>query len=189
MYCPNCGSNNQAEIKFCTRCGTNLGVVSEALSGKPATQMPFDERKVKLLKDYYIGRRATLLGGVTLPIGLALLMAMFMIGFPEKLTILALLGLGLTIYGAIIGIWGIGHWMETSSEMKALGLSALQIEQSSPVTTLLSRPEQDAPVTIAAGQYSTDPINPGSVIEHTTRQLEEHAHQLNSESRPKQTSQ
>lgn len=189
MYCPNCGSNNQAEIKFCTRCGTNLGVVSEALSGKPATQMPFDERKVKLLKDYYISRRATLIGGVTLPIGLALLMAMFMIGFPEKLIILALIGLGLTIYGASVGIWGIGHWMESSSEMKALGLSASQIEQSSPITTLLSRPEQVAPVTIAAGQYSTDPINPGSIVEHTTRQLEEHAHQLNPESRPKQTSQ
>jgi uncharacterized membrane protein YvbJ len=34
MYCPSCGSNNQPEIKFCTRCGTNLGVVSEALTGK-----------------------------------------------------------------------------------------------------------------------------------------------------------
>ena len=189
MYCPNCGSNNQAEIKFCTRCGTNLAVVSEALGEKTTAQLPFDERKVKLLKDYYMSRRATLVGGVALPLGLALLMAMFIIGFPEKLIILALLGLGLTIYGAIISIWGIGHWVETSSEMKALGLSASQIEQSSPVTTLLPRPEQDAPPTIAAGQYSTDPINPGSVVEHTTRQLEEHAHQLNPESRPKQTSQ
>ena len=188
MYCPNCGSNNQAEIKFCTRCGTNLGVVSEALSGKAATQPPFDERRVKLLKDYYISRRATMLGGVTLPTGLALLMAMFMMGFPEKLIILALVGLGLVIYGASVGIWGIGHWLETSSEMKALGLSASQIEQSSPITTLLSRPAQDAPATIAAGQYSTDPINPGSVVEQTTRQLEERAHQLNTESRSKQTS-
>jgi hypothetical protein len=97
MYCPNCGSNNQAEIKFCTRCGTNLGVVSEVLS-------------------------------------------------------------------------------------------ASQIGQSSP-TTLLSRSEQDAPATIAAGQYSTDTINPGSVVEHTTRQLEDHAHQLNPESRSELTSQ
>lgn len=188
MYCPNCGSNNQAEIKFCTRCGTNLAVVSDALSGKAAAQTPVDERKVKLLKDYYISRRATLLGGVVLPVGLALLMVLFMIGFPEKLIVLALLGLGLAIYGASVGIWGIGHWLETSSEMKALGLSAAQIEQSSPVTTLLSRPVQDAPATIVAGQYSTDPINPASVTEQTTRQLEERAHQLNTESRSKQTS-
>lgn len=189
MYCPNCGSNNQAEIKFCTRCGTNLGLVSDALNGKAATQTPFDERKVKLLKDYYISRRASMLGGVVLPVGLALLMAMFMMGFPEKLIILALIGLGLTIYGASVGIWGIGHWMETSSEMKALGLSASQIEQSPPVTTLLSKPAQDEPATIAAGQYSTDPINPGSAVEHTTRQLEARAHQLNPESGSKQTSQ
>jgi hypothetical protein len=33
MFCPNCGGNNTLERKFCVQCGTNLEVVSQALSG------------------------------------------------------------------------------------------------------------------------------------------------------------
>ena len=33
MFCPNCGKENSAEIKFCASCGTNLEAVSHALTG------------------------------------------------------------------------------------------------------------------------------------------------------------
>jgi hypothetical protein len=33
MFCPNCGRENPIERKFCVSCGTNLEVVSQALSG------------------------------------------------------------------------------------------------------------------------------------------------------------
>ena len=33
MYCPTCGGNNTLERKFCVHCGTNLELVSQALSG------------------------------------------------------------------------------------------------------------------------------------------------------------
>jgi hypothetical protein len=33
MYCPTCGVENSHERKYCTSCGTNLEVVSQALSG------------------------------------------------------------------------------------------------------------------------------------------------------------
>lgn len=33
MFCPSCGRNNVADTKFCVSCGTNLEVVSQALSG------------------------------------------------------------------------------------------------------------------------------------------------------------
>jgi hypothetical protein len=33
MYCPTCGRDNSIERKFCASCGTNLEVVSQALSG------------------------------------------------------------------------------------------------------------------------------------------------------------
>ena len=33
MYCPTCGVDNSRERKYCTSCGTNLEVVSQALSG------------------------------------------------------------------------------------------------------------------------------------------------------------
>jgi hypothetical protein len=33
MFCPNCGRDNPIERKFCVSCGTNLEVVSQALTG------------------------------------------------------------------------------------------------------------------------------------------------------------
>lgn len=33
MFCPTCGRDNSARRKFCAACGTNLDVVSQALSG------------------------------------------------------------------------------------------------------------------------------------------------------------
>lgn len=33
MFCPNCGRDNARETRFCASCGTNLEVVSQALSG------------------------------------------------------------------------------------------------------------------------------------------------------------
>lgn len=34
MFCPKCGSNQGKEKKFCTVCGTNLIIVSQALTGQ-----------------------------------------------------------------------------------------------------------------------------------------------------------
>ncbi|HUF05523.1 MAG TPA: zinc ribbon domain-containing protein [Aridibacter sp.] len=34
MFCPNCGRDNSAELKFCASCGTNLEAVSRALTGR-----------------------------------------------------------------------------------------------------------------------------------------------------------
>lgn len=36
MYCPNCGGASAAGLRFCKSCGTNLEVVSQALTGQPA---------------------------------------------------------------------------------------------------------------------------------------------------------
>jgi zinc-ribbon domain len=171
MYCPNCGSNNQAEIKFCTRCGTNLNIVSDALSGKPATPPQFDERMVKLLTDYYSSRRSTLVGALTLPVGLLLLTAMFIIGFPEHLIIVALIGLGLSIYGAIALFWGIEHWISSTSEMKALN-TVIPSQSLPPASKDTFNTSNIPSIPVLVERYSTDPIQPGSVTEQTTRQLE-----------------
>ena len=37
MFCPTCGRDNLKEQKFCASCGTNLEVVSQALSGTATT--------------------------------------------------------------------------------------------------------------------------------------------------------
>jgi hypothetical protein len=188
MYCPNCGSKNQAEIKFCTRCGTNLATVSEALSGKAATQPPIDERKLKLLKDYYSSRRAAFIGAPMFVIGVIWLAGFLFAGLAEHLAPLLLLPLAMAVYGAICTFWGIGTWVDTTSEMKALGFSVPDKELPRPTQAQLTAP--DKAVELTAGDYATDPIRfPGSVTEKTTRQLEQITHQTDPDSRSKQTSQ
>ena len=34
MFCPTCGKDNSAELKFCASCGTNLEAVARALTGR-----------------------------------------------------------------------------------------------------------------------------------------------------------
>ncbi len=188
MYCPNCGSNNQAEIKFCTRCGTNLGVVSEALSGKAATQTPIDERKVTVLKEYYSGRRSAFMGVPLFVLGIVWLAVFISLGLGDNLGPLLLLPLAMAIYGGICTFWGISTWIDRASEMKALGYDIPNEQSTRPSQAQLAA--QSPAVEISSSEYATDPIRfPGSVTEQTTRQLDESAHRLNPESRSEQTSQ
>lgn len=188
MYCPNCGSNNLGEKKFCARCGTNLAIVSEALSGKLAIQPPVDERMVKLLKDYYSSRRSTLIGVPLFVIGVVMLAGFILAGLEDKMGPILLLPLAMAIYGAICTFWGISHWVDSASEMKALGYSVPQKELSPPAQAHLAAPA-DAIIVSAKG-YATDPISfPGSVTENTTRQLDQNAPQSNLESQAKPTNQ
>lgn len=166
MYCPNCGSDNQAEIKFCTRCGTNLGVVSDALTGKLTGPSKIDERMVRLLKNYYRGRRSVMIGGSMLLVGLIVQGMILALGFPEKLIGFAALGAAPIIYGFISLFIGIARWNRAGSELKALGHVVGQTALARGTTALVDEPN-------AAGAYTTDPIaNPASVTEHTTRQLD-----------------
>lgn len=169
MYCPNCGSDNQAEIKFCTICGTNLGVVSDALTGKLTGPSKIDERMVRLLKNYYRGRRSVMIGGSMLLVGLLVQAIILFFGFPEKLIGFAALTAAPIIYGFISLFIGIARWNRASSELKALGHV---IPQTSPMRGTMALTE--GPRTV--GPYSTDPIDtPASVTEHTTRQLDARA--------------
>src|SRR5215510_14115053 len=82
MYCPNCGANNNAEIKFCTRCGTNLSVVSDALAGKGTPSTQLDERAQKVVKDYFKGRRDMISGFILLPLAWAAIALLIRFGMP-----------------------------------------------------------------------------------------------------------
>src|SRR5207237_4624060 len=96
---------NQDELKYCTRCGTNLGVVSNALAGKPATGIETDERMVKLLKDYYRSRPMTLIGAAGSVLSLFKLAGVFLLGFPEKMMPIAILALGFFLLSLYAFIW------------------------------------------------------------------------------------
>ena len=171
MYCPSCGSNNQAELKFCTRCGTNLGVVSEALTGKLAGQAGVDDRVAKLMRDYYRGRRNTITGGVLIPAGILIMSIMVASGMNAIGAFFIVFWM--FMWGASALASGLGKWIASSAEMKSLGIgSQSQFRGSAPHT--LAEPAaqpREQPC------FSTGPVDfPGSATEHTTRQLSERNH-------------
>lgn len=47
MFCPKCGTQNPETGKFCRSCGTDLGNVEQALSGKLTTAAPLVDHKGK----------------------------------------------------------------------------------------------------------------------------------------------
>jgi len=175
MYCPSCSSHNQDEVKFCTRCGTNLGVVSDALSGKVASPSQIDERMVNLFKDYYSGRNSVIIGSVVCAIVLFKVVLFALFSLTAKADFLAYIAAFLLVYGIIALIWGAGKWNNAASEIKAIERAGLQ-------GTSLRSPEDHPelrsgePARLSFGALSTDPIDsPGSVTEQTTRQLSERA--------------
>lgn len=168
MYCSSCGSNNQPEIKFCTRCGTNLGVVSEALTGKLTGKTGVEDRIAKLLRDYYRGRRDTITGAVLIPAGLLILAFMAAAGMKPIGAFFIICWM--FFWGAAALAGGLGKWIASKGELKSLGYGSHSQIQG-------GVPQQGVPASrgeLLPSGYSTGPVDsPGSVTEHTTRQLDE----------------
>ncbi len=177
MYCPTCGSQNQDELKFCTRCGTNLGIVADALSGKLDAPPPIDERLVRLLKHYFRGRRNALIGfalGVlgASKLGIAALLNtadtpinLFMILFNSVFA-------ALFLFGVVWFLIGTAKWNNAGSELKALGFDNPQDALPKGKRQPAALPEPSTVMVVK--NLNTDVLNqPLSVTEQTTRQLEE----------------
>jgi len=68
MFCPNCGANQAEARKFCTICGTNLGVILQALTGQlqPAASYPPtpDPREIQRQREMARGVKLTIIGGI-----------------------------------------------------------------------------------------------------------------------------
>ena len=170
MYCPTCGSNNQEELKFCTRCGTSLDAVSDVLRGRTTGVRATDERMVALLKDYYRGRRMTIIGSAAALIALFKLALLLLLGFPDKLQPLAALAAGLLLLGLLALVWGVAKWNDSSSEIKALGYSPKSKALTEGPAQLRLRDQQSR----ASKSGQTDPMAVrSSVTEQTTHLLEE----------------
>ncbi len=176
MYCPSCGSNNQPEIKFCTRCGTNLGVVSEALTGKIAGKTGVDDRMAKLMRDYYRGRRDTITGAVLIPAGLLILAIMAAAGMKPIGAFFIICWM--FFWGAAALAGGLGKWIASKGELKSLGYGSQSQIQGAP----FPQPGSVNQAQLPPSGYSTGPVGyPGSVTEQTTRQLDERGYQQPSE--------
>lgn len=180
MFCPKCSAANPEGQRYCTRCGTNLGVVSDALSGKfevatPAanTERRNDERLVPLLKDYYRGRQMTLLGFILSALMIFKLAVSLFFGMMENYLPLIIALAVFFILGIGWFIWGTMKWSSASSELKALGYDKAANALPKPKQNVESLPEGSVVMTVK--DYATDalPSAPPSVTEQTTRFLEE----------------
>jgi hypothetical protein len=174
MYCPNCGSNNRPEISFCTRCGTSLAAVSEALA-RTADDLPQqDEQMSALLRRYYAGRHKILLGTISLTAGVALVALLFLSGkWSWLFWVFFWAFIGLFSYGARNFTKGWHLWSTSSVELKALehGRAAssprLSPKDSSHLTAASASTAELLPVDSSAT------LAPPSITEHTTRHLDE----------------
>jgi hypothetical protein len=195
MYCPGCGSQNQNETKFCTRCGTNVGLVSDALSGKLVEGDRLDDWTAKLLKRYYSGRRDTLTGVLLIPGALMIMFILMSVGVSPFASFLWTCWM--FFWGATAIAEGAGKWSASSGELKALGYRLSQGSLERPAedraggrdaaarNASVEVPVPDRQALAAPAQYSTDPIDyPGSVTEQTTRQLEGRGYRPPLEGRP-----
>lgn len=172
MYCPNCGSTNQPDVKFCKRCGTNLGVVTEALSGKIAEKPAVDDRMAKLMRDYYRGRRDTITGAVLIPAGILIMAIMVASGMKPIGAFFIICWM--FFWGVTSLAGGLGKWVASTSEMKSLGTGPQSQIQGSAIPGAAKSERAELP----SSGYSTGPVGyPGSVTEQTTRQLDERGHE------------
>lgn len=168
MYCPNCGSNNQPEVKFCTRCGTNLGLISEALTGKlPIRPVVDAEHTTKLMRDYYRGRKDTITGGTLILAGLLIMAILVSSGMNPVGAFFIIFWM--FIWGAASLAGGLGKWIASSAQMKTLGIGPQSQFQGAAAHPRIAPPaKQREPL-----GFSTGPVGVPSVTEQTTRQLKE----------------
>ena len=157
MYCPSCGNQQPEEKKFCPACGTNLGLISSALTSNNPTYNPalLSEARSRYNKQFSaaIGNTAS---------GIGLLIAAIFINETMRLPFIPWVSMGLLIGGFSALGKGIGLFYFASNEWKLAQMNSLS---AAPTTIPLPSAPQN---TISA---ATSPLPPSSITDHTTRHL------------------
>jgi hypothetical protein len=114
-----------------------------------------------------------IIGGAASALALFKLAGPFVLGFPEKMIPIVILSLLFLLLGLLAFVWGLVKWNNSSSEIKAIGISPSKSSKPS-----AHRPDQlqlpVEPSSIRMRVPATDPIAlPSSVTEHTTHILDE----------------
>jgi hypothetical protein len=169
MFCSNCGSQNNPETKFCTRCGNSLA--ASGTSPAPLQSAKWDEEILKLLRESHIGRRKALEGVTLIGGGVVIMLLLTLVGMNPMAAFWVVSWL--YGWGTIELAFGLSGWVASNGTLKTLGTL-------SPGSVGLAQPPKKFPATSTsgpAGAYSTGPVEPieipGSVTEHTTRILKQ----------------
>ena len=162
MFCPKCGIQNPETGKFCRSCGTDLGNVSDALSGKlPAAQNLVDRK----------GKPISLESAITkFFMGIAFLVIAIALGVTGK-------GTNWWFWMLIPSLMFIGSGIAHYIQLKSAGTSGARfapVDQNSisaPASQPALPPTQTEYVS-PESRYKTGDLVPPSVTDGTTKHLE-----------------
>ncbi len=162
MFCPKCGIQNPETGKFCRSCGTDLGNVSDALSGKLPVAQPLIGRK---------GRPITLESAITkFFMGIAFLAISIALGVTGR-------GTGWWFWMMIPAFMFIGSGIAQFAQLKAAGRTGANfapndrnILTNPPPNAAL--PPQQTTFVSPESKYKTGDLVPPSVTDTTTKHLE-----------------
>ncbi|PYS97929.1 MAG: hypothetical protein DMF63_17905 [Acidobacteria bacterium] len=161
MFCPKCGIQNPETGKFCRSCGTDLGNVSDALSGKlPAAQSLIDRK----------GKPISLESAITkLFMGIAFMAIAVVLGVTGK-------GTGWWFWMLIPSLMFIGSGIAQYIQLKNAGTTGARfapedrniLTNSAPNAAL---PPQQTTFVSPESRYKTGDLVPPSVTDSTTKHL------------------
>jgi hypothetical protein len=162
MFCPKCGIQNPETGKFCRSCGTDLGNVSVALSGKlPATQNMVDRK----------GKPINLESAITkFFMGLAFLVIAIVLAVTGR-------GTGWWFWMLIPSLMFIGSGIAQYIQLKSSGQTGVRFAPPDQGSIAAPTPNAALPPTrtdyvAAESRYKTGDLVPPSVTDGTTKHLE-----------------
>lgn len=166
MFCPKCGQQNPETGKFCRSCGTDLGNVSNALSGTLPRQTALVDRK---------GKPVSLEGAVTkFFTGLAFIIIACILGYTG-----AAGGHAWWYWMLIPGFGslgsGVAQYLQIRRVERGLPVHTVTESDRQPAfqpTSSATLPPQQTQFGSPESRYKTGDLVPPSVTDNTTRHLE-----------------
>ena len=160
MFCPKCGSQNPETGKFCRGCGTDLGNVSQALTGTPQQRPVLDRRGRPISMDRAIVKMFT--GFAFIAVAIALAMTGSGRGWWFWMLIPAMTSIG-------AGIAQIIQMRQTPGQ--TVGFTPTGQTLPPPIQSN-SLPSGQTEWVSPESRYKTGDLVPPSVTDNTTRHLE-----------------
>lgn len=152
MFCPDCGTQNEREQKYCRQCGLSLAGVLQTLAG----------REHNVLAKYRGSETAVMAGATLLSLFTIITLLVLIAGFLSNgvvytgvlfpLLFVSLISLPL-IWGGVVRLHRTNRMLKARSESEFLGEA---------------QPEERVAL---PGALRAAPLRPGSVTEQTTREL------------------
>ncbi len=165
MFCPKCGTKNHDTGKFCRSCGTDLGNVSEAISGK----LSASEDTLKKKKKSGSGWESAM---SNLFMGLAFLIVSIILGVSH-------MGRGWWFWMLIPAFGMLGAGISKIIVLKQNSSGGNSVDLTDDTKQINSQKQTALPPTqteyvnpVDRSQYQTGDLVPPSVVENTTRHLE-----------------